>query len=232
MLAALTLEERVRTVTHERRNAYARSWARSLLRVLGVEMTIDRSGSLETGTAPRLVVANHRSTLDILLMLHLFGGHLLARGDMATWPAIGILARRVDTLFVNRGDPASGAAAVRRIRDRLRRGSTVCVFPEGTTFHGDEVRDFQPGAFVAIAREKGSVLPVGLAYEHPEAIYGDEPVVDHMKRLARARSTRVGVAIGSPRQATGAGVGALAELVRGDVQELVLRARGLVGGGS
>jgi 1-acyl-sn-glycerol-3-phosphate acyltransferase len=135
---------------------------------------------------PRLVVANHRSTIDILLMLHLFGGQLLARGDMATWPGIGVMARRAGTLFVRRDDPASGAGAVQRMRERLRRGITIGVFPEGTTFHGDEVREFQPGAFVAIARERGIVLPVGIAYERDDAIYGDEPIVDHLKRLAQA----------------------------------------------
>jgi len=232
MLAALTVEHRVRPVSDERLDTYVRSWARSLLRLLHVDLTLDAGpGALEKGNGPRLVVANHRSTVDILLMLHLFGGNLLARGDMASWPAIGVLARRAGTLFVDREDPSSGAAAVQSMRERMRRGITVCVFPEGTTFQGDEVREFQAGAFIAIAREKGVVTPVGLAYETRDAIYGDEPVGDHMKRIARARSIRVAVAAGTPFSAAGAGVRSLAERARGEVQALVGRARGLVGGG-
>src|SRR5690349_20295065 len=219
MLAALTVEHRVRPVNDERLDTYVRSWAKSILRLLHVELKVDPSPDpFPRGTGPRLVVANHKSTVDILLMLHLFGGNLLARGDMANWPAVGVMARRAGTLFVDRTDPASGAAAVQSMRDRLRRGVTVCVFPEGTTFPGDEVREFQPGAFVAIAREKGSVTPVGIAYETPEAVFGDEPVVDHMKRIAESSSIRVAVAVGTPFSAAGGGVRHLAERARTEVQ--------------
>jgi 1-acyl-sn-glycerol-3-phosphate acyltransferase len=230
MMAAIAIEESVRRISEGRRDAYVRSWARSLLKVLAVDAIVDAApGALEKHARPRLVVANHRSTLDILLMLDLFGGNLLARGDMAGWPAIGVMARRAGTLFVDRGDPASGAAAIQRIRDRLRRGITVSVFPEGTTYEGDEVREFSAGAFVAIAREHGEVLPVGIAYEDPNAIFGDEPVVDHMKRLVRTPTIRVGVAIGTPVEAK-KGVASFASEMRAEVQALVTKARFLASG--
>jgi 1-acyl-sn-glycerol-3-phosphate acyltransferase len=230
ILAALTIDESVRQPNEARRDAYVRSWARSLLKVLDVEVKIDAApGALEKNERPRLVVANHRSTLDILLMLDLFGGNLLARGDMASWPGIGVMARRAGTLFVDRGDPTSGAAAIQRIRDRLRRGVTVSIFPEGTTHEGDLVREFAAGAFVAIARERGEVVPVGIAYEHPDAIYGDEPVMDHMKRLVRTPSTLVGVTIGAPVEAS-KNIASFASEMRNEVQSLVDRARFLVGG--
>jgi 1-acyl-sn-glycerol-3-phosphate acyltransferase len=228
MLAAFSVEEGVRGKSFERQQAYVRRWARSMLRVLKVDLEIE--GKDDGSTQPRLVVANHRSTLDILVMLDLFGGQLLARNDMATWPAIGVLARRAGTLFVDRDSPSSGASAVRTMRQRLRRRITLCVFPEGTTFEGDEVREFRAGAFLAIAREHGHVLPVGLAYQEPEAFYGDEPALDHMKRLVRTPRFRVCAAIGAPRQAAGADVKVLAEAARDDVQRLVHRARDHLGG--
>jgi 1-acyl-sn-glycerol-3-phosphate acyltransferase len=230
ILAAITVEERVHRVGDARRDAYVRSWARTLIKVLGIEATVDAPpGVFERSLRPRLVVANHKSTFDILLMLDLFGGSLLARGDMAGWPGVGVMARRAGTLFVDRQDPASGAAAVQRIRDRLRRGVTVSVFPEGTTFGGDQVREFSAGAFVAIARERGEVLPVGIAYERPEAIFGDEPVIDHMKRLVRTPSTRVAIAVGTPVEAS-KNVGEFASTMRDEVQALVTKARAIVGG--
>jgi 1-acyl-sn-glycerol-3-phosphate acyltransferase len=163
-------------------------------------------------------------------MLHLFGGNLLSRGDIANWPAIGVMARRAGTLFVDRTDPSSGAAAVQSMRERLRRGITVSVFPEGTTFPGDEVREFQAGAFVAIAREKGLVTPVGIAYETADVIFYDEPAADHMKRIAQRPATRVGVAVGAPFSTTGLAVRVLADRARDEVQAQVARARSRVGG--
>jgi 1-acyl-sn-glycerol-3-phosphate acyltransferase len=228
MLAAFSAEERLRGATIERQQAYVRRWARSMLRLLRVDLHVE--GKDDGSAQPRLVVANHRSTLDILIMLDLFGGHLLARNDMATWPAIGALARKAGTLFVDRDSPSSGASAVRKMRERLRRKITLCVFPEGTTFDGDHVREFRAGAFLAIVREHGHVLPVGLAYQEPEAVYGDEPVLDHMKRLVHTPQFRVCAAIGAPRPADGADVKVLARAARDDVQRLVAQARGHLGG--
>ena len=105
----------------------------------------------------------------------------------------------------------------------------IGVFPEGTTFPGDEVRPFQAGAFMAIARERGIVLPVGIAYERDDAVYGDEPIGDHLKRIIQAPSTSVAVAVGAPISAMGAGVAGLADRAHDDVQSLVHRARGLIG---
>ena len=110
--------------------------------------------AITSGTAPpqgrgHLVVANHRSTADILVLLRAFGGHMVSRADLARWPLVGVAARAVGTVFVDRANAASGANAVRAIRDRLAEGHTVIVFPEGTTFPDDEVRPFHAGAFVA-----------------------------------------------------------------------------------
>jgi 1-acyl-sn-glycerol-3-phosphate acyltransferase len=232
MLAALSAEECLYRVSDQRRNAYVRKWARAVLEVLGVELTVRAESTTGPDQGrPRLVVANHRSSLDILIMLHLFGGQLLARKDIASWPAIGAMARRAGTLFVDRDDPASGAAAVQRMRERLRRKITLCVFPEGTTSAGDEVRKFQAGAFVAVACERGDVLPVGIAYDRPEAVFGDEPAIEHMKRIVAMRRLRASVAIGSLRPAGRTRVASFAEQVQQEVQDLVSQARSRIVGG-
>src|SRR5262249_4193915 len=148
-LAAFLVDHRLRTMSDARRDAYVGLWARALLKTLRVDLVTAPSspavGSVSGRTAsppadgarPRLVVSNHRGVLDIPIMLHLFGGHLLSRGDMADWPLIGTMARHAGTLFVDREDPSSGAKAVFTIREKLRQGRSITVFPEGTTFPGD-----------------------------------------------------------------------------------------------
>jgi len=219
LAASLVAEERLRDVPPERRDRYVRAWARGMLRALKVELIID--GRYEPSERPQLIVANHRSTLDIFVMLALFGGHLLARGDMEKWPAVGWMAKKAGTLFVDRSDAASGAAAVRKITDHLRRGRVIGVFPEGTTFNDDEVRPFHAGTFMAIARVRGEVLPVGIAYDDPIAHYVDEPIGHHFKRLLAARRTRVAVTIGEPIATTAVPIHETKERARDAVQSLV-----------
>ncbi len=224
LVASLLAEEQLRDVPPERRDLYVRAWARGMLRALDVEISIEGRREL-SGERPRLVVANHRSTLDIFLMLSLFGGHLLARGDMETWPAVGWLSKKAGTLFVDRSDAASGAAAVRKITDHLKRGRIIGVFPEGTTFDDDEVRPFHAGAFMAIARVRGEVTPVGIAYEDRAAHYADEPIGDHFKRLLAAKRTRASLVVGEPIAMQGLSIHDAKERARDAVQGLVHRAR-------
>jgi 1-acyl-sn-glycerol-3-phosphate acyltransferase len=216
----------------DRRDRYVRRWARGLLRLFAVELSIDPADFVRMppeSPRPRVVVANHRSVLDILILLDLFGGHLLARGDMAQWPYMGELAKTAGTVFVDRSDPASGAAAIKRIGALLERRRTIAVFPEGTTHEGDAVRPFQVGAFVAAARAHGEVLPVGLAYEDPGAHFLDESIGEHGKRLVVAARNVVGVSIGDPIDSRGLKIDAFRDRAQAEVQRLVDRARARIG---
>lgn len=216
----------------ERRDRWVRRWARGLLRIFDVELRVDPADFRPlpaTTPRPRVVVANHRSTLDILILLHLFGGHLLARGDMADWPYVGALARWAGTVFVDREDAISGAAALQRIAELLERHRTIAVFPEGTTFDGDEVRPFHAGAFLAARRARAELLPVGIAYEWPGAHFLDESIGEHGRRLVVMPHHRVAVAIGAPIDASRGRIEALRDGARGEVQRLVTRARASIG---
>jgi 1-acyl-sn-glycerol-3-phosphate acyltransferase len=226
LATALALEDRIAPVSEPRREAYVRAWAKALMRTLGVEVV--REGEPPRVDRPNLVVANHRSTIDIFLMLSLFGGHLLARGDMEHWPVMGKLAQMAGTLFVDRSDSHSGAASIRRVTDRLQKGRIVGVFPEGTTFDDDEVRPFHAGAFMAIARVRGVVTPVGLAYANAAAYYRDEPIGDHFRRILESDRIRVGVVVGEPIDAVGTPIAKIRDRAHAEVQALVRRARALL----
>jgi 1-acyl-sn-glycerol-3-phosphate acyltransferase len=178
------------------RDRWVRLWSRTLLETFGVRALIH--GAPPEGGRGRLVVANHRSTADILLLLGVFGGAMVSRADVAGWPLIGAAARAVGTVFVDRSSAFSGATAVRAIRTRLARSSTVIVFPEGGTSAGDEVRPFRPGAFVAALRAEADVVPVGLAYEWGSgAAFVDESFPAHLSRMAGAAPSRVAMCIGA-----------------------------------
>ena len=202
---ALWLEARLRDVTFERQDAYVRSWSRRMLAVIGVRVLDDPDlASLPVvPPAGRLLVSNHRSMLDILVLLSRFGGHILSKDDLQRWPLIDRLAAVAGTLYVDRSSSASGAASIRKVGDRLAHGRVVTVFAEGTTYPGDEVRPFLGGAFLAVTRTGGEVLPVGLAYREPEAIYWQESLGQHGRRLLEQPSITVAMSLGKILPATG-----------------------------
>ncbi|MDW8364070.1 MAG: lysophospholipid acyltransferase family protein [Myxococcales bacterium] len=225
MLVAAELDVRVRGEPALRWDRWIRRWAQMQLRLFGAEVRC--LGSAPAPRAGRLVVANHRSPLDVVVLLSRFGGRLLARADLARWPVLGEAARRAGTLFVDRGEHRSGARALRAIRRALAAGQTVHVFPEGTTVAGDEVRPFHAGAFAAVRGLDADVVPVGLAY--PAGVeFTEDSFVAHLRRVAARPRTPVGVAIGAPLTLDGDAT-ALAQRARQSVAALVREARSLVG---
>ena len=213
---------------YETRDRITHAWASGLLDLFGVtlEMHGAKVGHRGVGARGRVVVANHRSVIDIAVLLSLFGGAVLSRADLATWPVIGPGARAAGTIFVERGDRTSGEQAVRAMVERLAAHDTISVFPEGTTFVDDEVRPFKAGAFAAAMRAEVPVVPVGLVYPGEGEGFGDESFLAHMARLADTKHTRVGVGIGEPLvPLEGESIDAFRERTRAEVAALVREAR-------
>lgn len=220
------LDERERV-----REQWVRAWARSLLRIFAVEVaSVGRAPVRLPGSPGMLVVSNHRSAVDIGILLSTFGGTMVSRADLAGWPLVGHAARAVGTIFVDRKSPESGASTIRVLQKALAAGRVVNIFPEGTTFDGDEVRPFHKGAFVAAASAGADVLPVGLAYPSAsQAAYVNQTFPEHLARLAKAPPSTMALAIGEPFSSAGMRAKALTERAQGEVAACVARARARCG---
>lgn len=215
------------------RDLWVRRWARALLSLFSVDTVVLGSVPPPTrrGDRGRLVVANHRSAIDIGVLLATFGGTMVSRADLAKWPVIGAAARAVGTVFVDRDSAESGAATIRAIQKRLEEGATIILFPEGTTYDGDDVRSFFGGAFIAAARAGAEVLPVGLAYPKDSgAAFLNETFTQHLSRMAKSTTTRMVVSVGAPIDvAKGSKAGPVTKRAHADVTALVAKARDVCG---
>jgi 1-acyl-sn-glycerol-3-phosphate acyltransferase len=211
------------------RDDWTGAWSRALLRLFDVRVeTRGEAGVPGVGRGQgRIVVANHRSIIDIAVLLADFGGAMISRSDIERWPIIGPAARSAGTIFVDRSSKQSGAQAIAAMVERLQGNDTICIFPEGTTFEDDEVRPFRAGAFVAALRAGALVIPVGLAYPLGSgAAYGGETFLAHLARLSSSRGTAVYAEIGGEmRPLPGEEVEAFAARCREEVQRLVRQAR-------
>ena len=113
---------------------------------------------------PFVVVANHQSILDILLLSRLPREmKWVAKASLFAVPWAGWMLRLAGDIPVRRGDPESGGEALARARAYLDRGMSVMVFPEGTRSTTGELLPFKTGAF-RLALEAGvPVLPVAVS---------------------------------------------------------------------
>jgi 1-acyl-sn-glycerol-3-phosphate acyltransferase len=202
---------------------YMRAWTAGILRMCAVEVLVVPGLPPEPTTA-RLVISNHRSALDIPVLLTHFGGSALSRADLEHWPLLGLAAQKAQTIFVDRESKQSGAQAIRAIRAQLQRGRTVNVFPEGTVFSGDEVRPFNAGAFAAARGLDVEYVPVGVAYP-PESEWVQEAFVDHATAVASRPRTTMALAVGEPLR-MGGRTAEVSTQLHAAVSQLVVQARG------
>jgi lyso-ornithine lipid O-acyltransferase len=203
--------------------SWKRLWGRGAMRILGIDTHVRSELPPATPGRGRLVVANHRTPLDIAVLMSEFGGIFLANHKTKDAPIIGPAAEAVVTIFVDRDDTRSGAQAIRTMRRYLEAGRTVVVFPEGTTFAGDEVRELKGGALIAASGLDIDIVPVGLAYP-PNTEFTEERLSNHARRFLSRPRTRVTIVVGEPIPAPKSRRG-LEVVLRDKVQSLVDRAR-------
>ncbi len=219
-------------------NKWVPRWAGALLWIFGIRVDARgphvENGKLYPGFGAngvgRIFVMNHRSGVDIPVVFTQVAAHAISRHDLANWPLIGKGSQRIGTLFVDRASRRSGALVLRQVDDAHGRGEGVAMFPEGSAFAGDEIREFKPGAFKAAQRSGAEIVPMGIAYENPDAYYRDESFMDHMKRGASFRCLRVAVEIGEPLVIDDTSPVDLKDQARQRVVELVAKARARVEG--
>lgn len=167
-----------------------RYWARALLRGLGVRLVV-------RGWRPArraLLVSNHVSWLDILVMLAIAPCRLLAKHEVRTWPLIGWLATAAGTVFIDRSRPKRLPQTVAEVTAALRAGAVVAVFPEGTTWCGRAAGRFRPAMFQAAIDARAVVVPVRLTFQLSDgestsvaAFVGDDPLWASVRRVLRVR---------------------------------------------
>ena len=171
-----------------------RAYCRLMLRCLGVRIAV--SGGPIRNLRGVLVVSGHVSWVDIFAIGAVLPGSFVARADLVEWPAVGILARIMKVIPIDRASLRRLPDVVSTVADRLRAGQTVVAFPEGTTWCGLSYGTFRPAMFQAAVDAGRPVQPLRLTYHHRDgrpstvpAFIGDDTLWRSFRRVITARLT-------------------------------------------
>jgi 1-acyl-sn-glycerol-3-phosphate acyltransferase len=189
---------------------------RLLCRILGV--TIHCHGAVAEDR-PVLLVSNHISWLDIIVLSAVAPLSFVAKSEVGTWPFISWLAKLQGTLFINREDRLGAGDSARKIMARLRTGDHIVIFAEGTSSDGNVVLPFKTSLFAA-AKPRGEdahalqhgiyVQSIAIAYTHQQGLalcrrgrpivawYGDMDIASHAWELLKRGPLDVSLRIGPP----------------------------------
>jgi 1-acyl-sn-glycerol-3-phosphate acyltransferase len=135
-------------------------WGRAFLRLGGCRLRVEGIADLPEGGA--VLVSNHQSLVDIPLLLAAFPRPVkfLAKRELGEIPLFGKAMAAAGNLFVDREDPRDAVQLLREAGARVRAGTLLVVFPEGTRSQDGSVGDFKAGAFFIAQRSGMPVVPV------------------------------------------------------------------------
>jgi 1-acyl-sn-glycerol-3-phosphate acyltransferase len=169
------------------KGAYAAGYLFRKLAVVHERLTplwkFHTSGTLpEDMRRPYVVVSNHESFVDILLISHLpTEMKWMSKIEILRIPLVGWMMRLARDIPLERGDATSTAKALDAARDRLATRVSVMIFPEGTRSKTGELRPFKTGAFRLAIEAQVPVLPL--------AVHGTRDALrKHDWRLGYARA--------------------------------------------
>ncbi|MCC7506681.1 MAG: 1-acyl-sn-glycerol-3-phosphate acyltransferase [Saprospiraceae bacterium] len=171
-----------------------RRWARNLLAGVGVEI---RSFG-EVPAEPCLLVCNHRSYLDPIILLAYIDALPVAKAEMASWPLLGKGAQMAGILYLKRESANSRANTLKALTQAVRDGYPIILFPEGTTSGlPTGVLPFKKGAFRAAAEQQIPLSPVAFCFaETADFWIGSESFLQHAYRRFKQDKIRVDVHFG------------------------------------
>ena len=171
-----------------------RAYCRLVLRCFGVRITV--TGSPIRNLRGVLVVSSHMSWLDVFAIGAVLPGSFVARADMFTGHATGIVARILKIIPIERSSLRRLPGVVDTVARRLRAGQTVVAFPEGTTWCGLASGRFYPAMFQAAIDAARPVQPLRLTYHHVDgsvstapAYVGEDSLMRSIGRLLAMRRT-------------------------------------------
>ncbi|MDP3761577.1 MAG: lysophospholipid acyltransferase family protein [Ramlibacter sp.] len=207
------------------RNAHVQAWALNMLAVLGIRLELHGKPPV---SGPVLLVANHISWLDILVMHAARHCRFVAKAEVRRWPLIGTLATGGGTLYIERESRRDAMRVVHHMAESLRRGEIVAVFPEGTTSDGQDLLPFHANLIQAAISADAPAQPVALGFidtatrkaSLTPCYIGDDTFVGSLWRTLGGAPITAVVRYGTPQKAQGRGRRAWAAELRSAVDAL------------
>lgn len=188
-------------LTMEQRALWTQQSGRGILRSMGIRYQIE-------GQPPAhgLVVSNHLSYLDIIILAAAMPCFFVAKIEIGGWPFFGHAARIGGAIFLNRSSRKSANSVARLMSERFKLPIPVVLFPEGTSTDGRRVLPFHPRLIDPATSAKVPITAAALRYviddgtpERELCWFGDALFVPHLAKALGVGGFSARVRFGPPR---------------------------------
>ena len=192
----------------KRRQALARwlhRWCGIGSRILGLQ--IETQGAMPSAG---LLISNHLSYLDIIVLSTLHPCVFVAKSEVARWPLFGWLARAAGTIFVDRQRRADAGRVAAEMQRAIQDDLVVVLFPEGTSSGGSDVLPFGSALLEPAIQLGRPLTAAAISYSLGAGSVADEICYwrdmtfgPHLLHLLGLRGIAASLAFAPPQVATG-----------------------------
>jgi 1-acyl-sn-glycerol-3-phosphate acyltransferase len=220
-----TIYFRFPQLSPEQREMRVQAWALQFLALWGIHL---RVLGQPVPNGPALMVANHISWLDILVIHAARHCRFVSKSDIREWPLVGMLATGAGTLYIERTSRKDALRMVKDMADAMKNGDVVAVFPEGTTSDGRDLLPFHANLIQAAIQADAPVQPMSLKFTDAQTgepslapcYIGDDTLLGSMWRTLRSPAITAVVHFGPLQTAQGRDRRAWAQDLRQDILHL------------
>ena len=192
----------------EQREMRVQAWSLEFLALWGIHLRVLGQPVV---AGPALLVANHISWLDILVIHAARYCRFVSKSDIRDWPMVGLLATGSGTLYIERSRRKDALRMVRDMAQALQGGDVLAVFPEGTTSDGLSLLPFHANLIESAIAAQAPVQPLALRFVDARSgeptlapcYIGDDTLIASVWRTLKAPPIVAVVHFGQVQEAQG-----------------------------
>ena len=139
-------------------------WSKIILRVCGVKIKVVGLENVKNHV-PYIYMTNHQSYFDIFALLAFVPSDFkfIMKQELMKIPILGFTMRKAGYISIDREDPRRAVRSLNEAARRIKNGTSVVIFPEGTRSPDGVLQSFRPGGFHLALKSGCEIVPVAIS---------------------------------------------------------------------
>lgn len=162
------------TKSREGPHKCARLWSKVNLLAAGVQVHIRGLENIDPHGA-YIYAPNHQSWFDIFALSAKLPVQFrwLAKEELFRIPVLGAAMSAIGYIPIDRGDRRKAFSSMNQAAEKIQKGTSIVIFPEGTRSATGVLQDFKKGGFILAIKSQQPIVPVSISGSHRILQKGD-----------------------------------------------------------
>jgi 1-acyl-sn-glycerol-3-phosphate acyltransferase len=146
-----------------------------------------------------IYVGNHSAFIDPVIICRYVVSSPMSKAEVKNYPIIGWGAELTGIIWVKRDEKSSRYLAKQAMEEAVTNGTSVVLFPEGTTSTPTSMLPFKDGAFDVASRTGVPIVPLFIKYENKSDFWRrGQAFLNHGFMMLGKPLTKVEITFGEP----------------------------------